>query len=475
VDLTIPGRIQIAGVIDQAEADLIVAAGADALGFPLALKDGREDLSVENAAAIVQGIKNRATAVCITYLDNAREIIDLCHKLGAHWVQLHGPIETREIQQLKSMDGSLGIIKSLIVRPEAESELMCDVERFESYVDAFITDTYDPETGRSGATGITHNWAISREIVSAARTPVILAGGLTPGNVGDAIAAVRPAAVDAHTGVEGPAGRKDADLVAAFVQGAEQAFSTQLRKSGSYSAEIYNKRDFRGTDWLAFRDIPELLDRHLDATLRALPALDLGCGTGRSTRFLASLGLNVSGCDIDPDMLSIARGRQAHCEFTHLQAGSLPWPNEHFALVFTCFVLMEIASLDQMQEIAREIRRVLHPRGIAVLVVTTPEFYSGRWLSCDVDFPQNKGDLASGKQVRVRLVPQDIQIDDYFWSDVDYGSVFGAAGLSMREKLLPLGHRNDARPWIDELTTPPYAVYVLEKKSDHCQISDHLN
>ena len=463
MDLTQPGRIQIAGVIDQAEAELIIAAGADALGFPLALKDGREDLSVEAAAGIVRNIGNRATSVCITYLDKASDINDLCSQLGAPWVQLHGHIEISEVEKLKRTAGSPRTIKSLIIRPDGGPELIRDLKRFEPFVDAFITDTYDPGTGRSGATGLTHNWAISQEIVGASQRPVILAGGLTPGNVKEAIAAVRPAAVDAHTGVEGPDGRKDADLVAAFVQAAQRSFRDHSQDCDPYSAERYLRRDLSGTDWLAFRDIPQLLDRHLDPEMRALPALDLGCGAGRSTRFLESLRLDVSGCDVDPEMLSTARSQQPHCEFTHLQHHPWPWPDERFGLVFSSFVLMEIGSLAKMRSIASEIRRVLHPRGISVLAVTTPEFYRGHWLSCDVGFPENRGELKSGQRVCVRLVPEDIRIEDHFWADADYRSVFEGAGLQLREKLLPLGRRSDEKPWIDEFTTAPYAIYVLER------------
>ncbi|MDX1554626.1 MAG: phosphoribosylanthranilate isomerase [Xanthomonadales bacterium] len=219
----LPGRIQIAGVIDQAEADLITASGADMLGFPLGLKDGREDLSIDKAAAIVRALPDHVTAVCITYLDKARDVLNLCARLAVPWVQLHGRISAKEVQQLRASDPDLGIIKSLIVRPGAE--LLTDVRTFELLVDAFITDTFDAETGRSGATGKTHDWAISREIVRATDLPVVLAGGLTPDNVAEAIANVRPAAVDAHTGVEGRDGRKLQTRIHNFACAASAAFA----------------------------------------------------------------------------------------------------------------------------------------------------------------------------------------------------------------------------------------------------------
>ena len=84
-------------------------------------------------------------------------------------------------------------------------------------VDGFITDTYAPETGASGATGRTHDWTVSRGLVQLSPKPVILAGGLTPTNVRQAIAEVRPAGVDVHTGVEDASGRKDRAKVLAFV------------------------------------------------------------------------------------------------------------------------------------------------------------------------------------------------------------------------------------------------------------------
>jgi len=98
-------------------------------------------------------------------------------------------------------------------------------------VDAFITDTFDPATGASGATGRTHDWNISRRLVEISRRPVLLAGGLAPDNVAEAIRRVRPAGVDSHTGVEDSAGRKDRDKVSRFVAEARRAL--ERRESGS--------------------------------------------------------------------------------------------------------------------------------------------------------------------------------------------------------------------------------------------------
>jgi phosphoribosylanthranilate isomerase len=219
------GIIQIAGVIDQDEAENLVAAGVDWLGFPFRLAHHREDLPEVEAARIIRALAPPSEAVLITYLDRAAAIADLCRKLGVRKVQLHGPVDPAELRTLRALDPGLFVMKSLIVRPEGGGELEADLAAYRPWADAFLTDTYDPATGATGATGKTHDWAVSRRLVEIAERPVILAGGLNPGNVARAIREVRPAGVDAHTGVEGRDGRKNPDLIRAFVQAARDAFS----------------------------------------------------------------------------------------------------------------------------------------------------------------------------------------------------------------------------------------------------------
>ncbi|MGZ6193424.1 MAG: phosphoribosylanthranilate isomerase [Syntrophales bacterium] len=218
------GIIQIAGVADRAEAMMLVEAGVHQIGFPFGLTVHKEDMPAEDAARIIRLLKPPVSAVLITYLNEAEEILALCKKIGAHKVQLHGGISLTEIAKLKSLAPDLNVIKSLIVKDNNLTELESSVAAFSPHCDAFITDTYDPATGAYGATGKTHDWETSRRLVDISPKPVMLAGGLNPENVCKAMAHVRPAGVDAHTGVEGPDGRKDAALVRAFVREALAAF-----------------------------------------------------------------------------------------------------------------------------------------------------------------------------------------------------------------------------------------------------------
>ncbi len=224
--------IQIAGVIDAREAALLLDCGVRLLGFPLRLPVHREDLSEEAAAAIIRGLAPPAAGVLITYLDEAAAIAGLADDLGVDIVQLHGAVCARELARLRSLRPALRIIKSLVVGLEGADALRARVIELAPLVDAFITDTYDPDTGATGATGKVHDWSVSRALVALSPRPVILAGGLTAHNVRRAVLEVAPAGVDAHTGVEGPDGRKDRRLVTGFVAEARAGFAA-LRAHGA--------------------------------------------------------------------------------------------------------------------------------------------------------------------------------------------------------------------------------------------------
>ena len=223
------GIIQIAGVIDRDEADMLVSEGVDWIGFPLRLTVNREDISEEHAAEIIRSIAHPRRAVLITYLRTAEAVLALCRKIGATTVQLHGDTPLAEIVRLKTIASDLHVLKSLVVRSGNLEALKSIGRQYAAWTDGFITDTFDPDTGACGATGKTHDWSVSRKLVETSPRPVILAGGLTPENVRQAILQVRPDGVDAHTGVEGPDGRKDRAKIQRFVSEARAAFSEMDR------------------------------------------------------------------------------------------------------------------------------------------------------------------------------------------------------------------------------------------------------
>ena len=217
--------IQIAGVKSLEEAETLIANGVEFIGFPLRLTVNAEDTTEEEAREIIKQIKSSSKPVLITYLSNHKEIIDFCEFLNVEIVQLHGEISRVELAKLKEAKQELKVIKSLVVRQNNARELLKTLKELEPFTDAFITDTFDMETKAEGATGKTHDWNVSAELVRLSAKPVILAGGLTPENVAEAIRKVKPAGVDSHTGVEDEDGNKNPEKVKAFVNAAKKAFA----------------------------------------------------------------------------------------------------------------------------------------------------------------------------------------------------------------------------------------------------------
>ncbi len=213
---------------------MLQQCGIKYIGFPLRLPVHREDLSEEEAARIIQSLDSSVHGVLITYLEDPAEILQLSLALGVRIVQLHGVIHPNQLMEIKRLAPDLTVVKSLVVGFHDESVLRSMIKELEKSVDAFITDTFDPETGAAGATGKTHDWKVSRRLVEASERPVILAGGLTPQNVRRAILEVRPAGVDCHTGVEDASGRKSRDRVEAFISEARAGFR-ELHKKGTGS------------------------------------------------------------------------------------------------------------------------------------------------------------------------------------------------------------------------------------------------
>ncbi len=167
-----------------------------------------EDCDPREAAALIATLPAGVEPVLITYLETAHEIAELACEVGARTVQLHGNPAPDEVARLRRIAPGLAAWAALVVGAVPEPLLLMRLERLAPLVDAFVTDTFDPRTGARGVTGRTHDWSVSARLAACSPRPLILAGGLTPENVADAVAAVRPAGVDAHTGVEDAAGRK---------------------------------------------------------------------------------------------------------------------------------------------------------------------------------------------------------------------------------------------------------------------------
>jgi phosphoribosylanthranilate isomerase len=215
-------RVQIAGISTLEDALACERAGVDAIGFTIGLPTGpHNDLDEAAAARIVRALPPFIVPVLITYRVTAAEVVPMCRAIGLSQVQLHAPADPAEIARMREAIPGLKVILAVNVTGPEALDLARERAR---HADALILDTYDPATGRHGATGKTHDWSLSARIVEAVEVPVILAGGLNPANVAAAIRRVRPWGVDVHTGVERPDGTTDHDLVRAFTAIAHATF-----------------------------------------------------------------------------------------------------------------------------------------------------------------------------------------------------------------------------------------------------------
>jgi phosphoribosylanthranilate isomerase len=220
-----PPRVQVAGVASLQEALFCARVGVDALGFTLELPTGIHDgLTPEKTRLIIQHSPANILPVVITYLDTATDAARLVNTVRAGAVQFHGEITDAQIERFRADCPGVKTIGRITVTG-SDAALLSD--RFRQPLwDAVILDSLDPETGHIGATGLTHDWSLSRQIVRRSHVPVILAGGLNPRNVAQAIATARPHGVDAHTGLENYDGSRNFSKIRAFAEAALQAFAT---------------------------------------------------------------------------------------------------------------------------------------------------------------------------------------------------------------------------------------------------------
>ncbi|MFE6848841.1 phosphoribosylanthranilate isomerase [Streptomyces sp. NPDC057686] len=223
--LSFRGLVQIAGVIDLDDVNTVVTAGADSVGIPLRLGFHEPDVTESEAARLAKAIPP-AHPVLITYCCDAEDIVGLCDLIGADTAQLHGEVTAAEVRRVRQIRPDLAIICSLIVYNSNPGLLLARAHELAPEVDAFLTDTFDPQTGACGATGKPHDWRVSASIARQVPRPIILAGGLRPETVAEAIRIVQPAGVDVHTGVEDSQGRKDLKKTTRFVMNAHRAFQS---------------------------------------------------------------------------------------------------------------------------------------------------------------------------------------------------------------------------------------------------------
>lgn len=227
-------------------------------------------------------------------------------------------------------------------------------------------------------------------------------------------------------------------------------------------AAAYAKLEFPGTYYLAFRDLPEILARHVAGR----KALDFGCGTGRSTRFLRKLGFDTQGIDIAEEMIRRAQAFDPAGDYRPVADSDLgPFADSTFDLVLAAFPFDNIPTAAKKIGLFRALARVLKPSGRLVNLVSSPEMYWHEWASFSTkDFPENR-QARCGDPVRIinTALEDRRPAVDVLWLDEDYREVYGQAGLEVIQVHRPLGRADEPYEWVNETTIAPWVIYVLQK------------
>ena len=211
-------RVKICGTATFADLDCAVAAGADAVGFLMGITHVTQDaVTPETAAAMVATLPPFIVPVAVTHLTKPSDLIRIVELSRCTTLQIQDMVTPDDIAEVREALPYLRIMKAVHVMDESA---ITTAKYFSDTADAIFLDTRTAD--RIGGTGITHDWNISAKIVKECSCPVILAGGLTPENVTEAIIRVRPYAVDVHTGVK-KNGVRDAERTRAFVANARTA------------------------------------------------------------------------------------------------------------------------------------------------------------------------------------------------------------------------------------------------------------
>lgn len=198
-------RIKVCGITSVADAMAAVDAGVDALGFMLWSKSKRA-VNVQEAAKIARLLPPFVSKVGVFVNPTAEEVKEAVAEVGLDTIQLHG----EETPDFCWQFAPTKVVKAFRIK---NAESLKTLPTYET--DAWLLDSY--VAGEQGGTGAVFNWDLAVQAKDSGR-PIILAGGLTPENIAEAVHEVWPYGVDVSSGVESAPGKKDAEMIRRFVR-----------------------------------------------------------------------------------------------------------------------------------------------------------------------------------------------------------------------------------------------------------------
>ncbi len=216
---------QIYGITCAEDAALVNALRPDHVG--IVLHEGIDTWDTVDRETL-SAIRRELGAVAVVALSLSSErdrILRTVEAVEPAWVHLARVAEALDADAIARLREELAPRRLMVTVPVRDAGAIALAERLAPAVDALLTDTAHPTTGVVGASGHTHDWSLSARVVAAVPVPVILAGGLGPENVAEAIRRTRPAGVDSETRTsrDDDRRRKDPDRVRRFLEAAHAA------------------------------------------------------------------------------------------------------------------------------------------------------------------------------------------------------------------------------------------------------------
>jgi phosphoribosylanthranilate isomerase len=218
---------QVYEITSAKEAAAIYEIGVDHVGVLVGDGSFPREQSVSSAVEIASSIRPPSKLCALFLSSDLSFVVRALRKIEAPIVHLGAAPELltpEHVLELKRAVPGIVVMRSV---PVVDAESIAIAQSYEGITDFILLDSYRANDKQIGALGITHDWSISRKIVERVRTPVILAGGLGPDNVAEAIRAVRPAGVDSKTKTDqGDTHTKDLENVRLFHKAAREAART---------------------------------------------------------------------------------------------------------------------------------------------------------------------------------------------------------------------------------------------------------
>lgn len=203
-------RVKICGITSLRDLNLAVEAGADAVGFIVDVPRTPRNLPIEEAKKLMRAAPVFVETVIVTVPEDLDHLVKICEVLTPNAIQVHGLSGLR--REIRERLPEIHLIGAVKVKPDLDIDVAT-----KDFFDAILIDSYVP--GMHGGTGVTHDWELSKRVREAIHPkPLILAGGLKPENVREAILKVKPYAVDVSSGVESHPGVKDREKVFDFIR-----------------------------------------------------------------------------------------------------------------------------------------------------------------------------------------------------------------------------------------------------------------